>query len=53
MVDMSFDVYMNWPCVKIDPTQSAVINEKPHAAAKFGTDKNEGVKTYERIRKKI
>ena len=39
---MSFDVYMNWPCVKIDPTQSAVINEKPHAAAKFGTDKNEG-----------
>jgi len=41
---MSFDVYMNWPCVKIDPTQSAVINEKPHAAAKFGTDKNEGSK---------
>ena len=39
---MSFDVYMNWPCVKIDPTQSNVLNEKPHAAAKFGTDKNEG-----------
>jgi len=38
---MSFDVYMNWPCVKIDPTQSNVLNEKPHAAAKFGTDKNE------------
>ena len=41
---MSFDVYMNWPCVKIDPTQSNVLNEKPHAAAKFGTDKNEGSK---------
>ena len=38
---MSFDVYMNWPCVKIDPTQSNVLNEKPHAAEKFGTDKNE------------
>ena len=38
---MSFDVYMNWPCVKIDPTQSNVLNEKPHAAAKFGTDRNE------------
>ena len=41
---MSFDVFMNWPCVKIDPAQSNVINEKPHAAAKFGTDKSEGAK---------
>ena len=41
---MSFDVYMNWPCVKIDPTQSNVINEKPHDAVKFGTDKKEGSK---------
>ena len=35
---MSFDVFMDWSCVKIDPTQSALINEKPHSAAKFGTD---------------
>ena len=41
---MSFDVFMNWPCVKIDPAQSNVINEKPHAAAKFGTDKSEGAR---------
>ena len=41
---MSFDVYMNWPCVKIDPTQSNVLNEKPHDAVKFGTDKKEGAR---------
>ena len=35
---MSFDVYMDWACVKIDPTQSTLINEKPHSAVKFGTD---------------
>lgn len=35
---MSFDVLMDWSCVKIDPNQSALINEKPHSAAKFGTD---------------
>ena len=35
---MSFDVYMDWSCVKIDPTQSTLISEKPHAAVKFGTD---------------
>lgn len=36
---MSFDVHMNWECVRIDPNMSAVINEKPHAASKFGSDK--------------
>ena len=35
---MSFDVFMDWSCVKIDPSQSNLINEKPHSAAKFGTD---------------
>ena len=35
---MSFDVLMDWSCVKIDPNQSALISEKPHSAAKFGTD---------------
>jgi replicative DNA helicase len=38
---MSFDVLMDWSCVKINPNTSDVINEKPHAAAKFGTDKQE------------
>ena len=41
---MSFDVFMDWSCVKIDPAQSALINEKPHSAAKFGTD-NESEKS--------
>ena len=38
---MSFDVLMDWSCVKINTNSSNVINEKPHAAAKFGTDKKE------------
>ena len=35
---MSFDVLMDWSCVKINPNVSSVINEKPHNATKFGTD---------------
>jgi replicative DNA helicase len=35
---MSFDVHMDWSCVKINPNVSEVINEKPHGAAKFGSD---------------
>ena len=38
---MSFDVMMDWSCVKIDPNQSALVSEKPHPAVKFGTDKKE------------
>ena len=35
---MSFDVLMDWACVKINPNVSEVINEKPHGVAKFGSD---------------
>lgn len=35
---MSFDVLMDWACVKINPNISEVVNEKPHGAAKFGSD---------------
>jgi replicative DNA helicase len=35
---MSFDVLMDWSCVKINPNVSSVVNEKPHKAAKFGSD---------------
>ncbi len=35
---MSFDVLMDWSCVKINPAMSQVINERPHGAAKFGSD---------------
>lgn len=35
---MSFDVAMNWECVKINPASSDVIAERPHSAAKFGSD---------------
>ena len=38
---MSFDVYMDWECVKIDPNQSELSNERPHSAAMFG-DKETG-----------
>jgi hypothetical protein len=38
---MSFDVYMDWECVKIDPNQSELSNERPHHAAMFG-DKETG-----------
>lgn len=35
---MSFDVLMNWECVKINPNVSALVNEKPHGSAKYGSD---------------
>jgi replicative DNA helicase len=35
---MSFDVLMDWSCVKINPNVSEVVNEKPHRGAKFGSD---------------
>ena len=38
---MSFDVMMDWSCVKINPATSEVINEKPHNAVKFGSDRQE------------
>ena len=41
---MSFDVLMDWSCVKINPNVSSVVNEKPHKAAKFGSD-NEAEKS--------
>ena len=41
---MSFDVLMDWSCVKINPNASELISEKPHNAVKFGTDKQEGAK---------
>jgi replicative DNA helicase len=41
---MSFDVLMDWSCVKINPNSSELISEKPHNAVKFGTDKQEGAK---------
>jgi len=41
---MSFDVLMDWSCVKINPNSSELISEKPHNAVKFGTDKQEEAK---------
>jgi replicative DNA helicase len=35
---MSFDVMMDWECVKVNPNVSNVVNERPHNATKFGTD---------------
>ena len=35
---MSFDIYMDWSCVKIDPNQSNMISEKPHRGAMYGDD---------------
>ena len=35
---MSFDVLMDWEHVRIDPKTSAIVNEKPHKAAMFGSD---------------
>lgn len=35
---MSFDVSMDWSCVKINPKLSEIVNEKPHGAAKYGSD---------------
>ena len=34
---MSFDVHMNWNCVKIDPNISKLINEKPLDAVMYGS----------------
>jgi replicative DNA helicase len=41
---MSFDVHMDWSCVKINPNLSDTISEKPHNAVKFGSDKQEKAK---------
>ena len=38
---MSFEINMDWPCVRIDPNTSKYITEKPHAAAKYGADNKE------------
>jgi hypothetical protein len=35
---MSFDVMMDWSCVKVNPNVSSIVNERPHNAAKFGSD---------------
>lgn len=35
---MSFDVAMDWSCVKMNPSLSSIVNEKPFNAAKFGSD---------------
>lgn len=35
---MSFDVAMNWECVKIDHNSSTISDERPHKAAMFGSD---------------
>lgn len=35
---LNFDVNMNWSCVKIDPNQSKLINEKLLPVEKYGTD---------------
>jgi replicative DNA helicase len=35
---MSFDVVMDWSCVKINPALSSTISERPHKATKFGSD---------------
>jgi replicative DNA helicase len=35
---MSFDVVMDWACVKINPNVSELVNEKPHRGAKYGSD---------------
>lgn len=35
---MSFDVPMDWSCVKINPNMSSVINERPLPVAKYGSD---------------
>jgi replicative DNA helicase len=41
---MSFDVLMDWSCVRINPNKSSILNEKPHNATKFGSD-NEAEKS--------
>lgn len=35
---MSFDVPMDWECVRIDPTGGKVTNERPHKAVQYGGD---------------
>ena len=35
---MSFDVSMNWECVRIETNQSSSINDKPHRIAMYGDD---------------
>lgn len=35
---MSFDVPMDWECVRINPDDTTVSSERPHKAAMFGSD---------------
>ena len=39
---MSFDVPMDWECVRINPNSSEVINERPHRAVQYGSGNEEG-----------
>jgi len=45
---MSFDVFMDWACVKIDPNQSKSINEAPHKGAMYGDDETSKSKEVSR-----
>ena len=38
---MSFDVYMDWECVKIDPNIGKISSEKPHDAVLYGSDEKD------------
>jgi replicative DNA helicase len=35
---LSFDVYMDWACVKLNSNQSELSNERAHKAVKYGSD---------------
>ena len=37
---LNFEVFMNWPCVKIDPTQSKVINENLLPGERYGSEES-------------
>lgn len=38
--NINFEVFMNWPCVKIDPSQSKVINEQLLPGEKYGSEES-------------
>ena len=40
---MSFDVQMDWECVRINPNTAEMVNEKPHKSVQYGSGKEQAV----------
>ena len=50
---MNFDIGMNWECTKVVASDSNLINEKPFAAAKYGSEEDKQPKRKREIERDL